>query len=162
MRIAVLKDGILQQCAPPREIYDHPANTYVAGFIGSPKIKLVAVTLTEGRKLQASGFSLELPDPVDADRAILGIRPEALDEHPTPTGPEITMKVEVVEVLGSDQYLHGTVGSDSISARVDPHLEIRAGDSIRLGLDARRLHLFDAATERALPAFSALGAAAAP
>ena len=156
-RIAVMKDGTLQQCAPPREIYDRPANMYVAGFVGSPKINLLPVTISEGRTLRASGFSLELPRSTDIDRAILGIRPEALNEHPRDGGPEITMTIELVEVLGSDQFLYGTVGADTMIARVDPTLTAKPGDRIRLGLDTRRLHLFDPETEVARPAFHRLG-----
>ena len=152
-RIAVMKEGTLQQCAPPREIYDRPANLYVAGFVGSPKINLIPVTVSDGRTLKASGFTLECLRPVPGERAILGIRPEALDEHRRNGAPEITMQVEVVEVLGSDQFLYGTVGGDAMTARVDPGFAVAIGDRVALGLDTRNLHLFDPETELSIPGF---------
>ena len=148
-RIAVMRDGILQQVAPPRELYEHPANIYVAGFIGSPTMNFVPVTV-QGKRAKASGFELELPKANGVEKAVLGIRPESLDEHPRDGGPAIDMKVDVVEVLGSDQFLYGQVGGDTLTARVDPQLKVSAGDRVRLGLDMRQLHLFDAQTEQAI------------
>ena len=144
-RIAVMRDGVLQQVAPPREIYDHPANTYVAGFIGSPTMNFIPVTV-HGQTATASGFSVELPKAPGVEKGILGLRPEALSEQMRPGYQELDMKVDVLEVLGADQFLYGTVASDSITARVDPHLKVEAGDRIRLSVDTRRLHLFDVNT----------------
>jgi multiple sugar transport system ATP-binding protein len=160
-RIAVMRDGVLQQVAPPREIYDRPSNVYVAGFIGSPTMNFIPVTIVGGRVAKASGFEIDLPKPVGVEKAILGIRPEALTEKMVdgqpvtrggvPTdGGKIDLKVEVVEVLGADQFLYGTCGSDTLTARVDPKLHVQAGDKVRLGMNMRHLHLFDAVTEQAL------------
>ena len=160
-RIAVMKDGVLQQVAPPREIYDRPANIYVAGFIGSPTMNFIPVDIVDGRTAKASGFEVELPRAVAVKRAILGIRPEALTEKLVDGAPVtrggvpakgtlVELKVDVVEVLGADQFLYGTCGSDTITARVDPKLKVEAGDSIRLGINLRHLHLFDAETEQTL------------
>ena len=148
-RIAVMKDGILQQVAPPKEIYDHPANMYVAGFIGSPTMNFIPVTVS-GKVAKASGFEIELPSAPGIESGILGIRPEALTERPQEGHAGLDLKVEVVELLGSDQFLYGTVGADAITARVNPELKVEAGDRVRLGLDTRRLHLFDTATEKAV------------
>ncbi len=148
-RIAVMRDGILQQVAPPREIYENPTNMYVAGFIGSPNMNFIPVTLN-GKTAKASGFELELPQAPGIEKGVLGIRPEALTEHPREGHAGLDLKVEVVEVLGSDQYLYGTVGGDAIIARVDPKLKVEPGDRVRLGVDTRRLHLFDTATEKAV------------
>jgi len=148
-RIAVMKDGILQQVAPPREIYDNPANMYVAGFIGSPNMNFIPVTVN-GKTAKASGFEIELPSAPGIEKGVLGIRPEALTEHPREGHGGLELKVEVVEVLGADQYLYGTVGGDTITARVDPKLKVTVGDRIRLGVDTRRLHLFDSVSEKAI------------
>ncbi len=148
-RIAVMKDGTLQQAAPPREIYENPVNMYVAGFIGSPKMNFIPVTL-DGDVAKASGFEVKLPKNPGTQKGVLGIRPEDLDEHPREGGPTIDLKIEVVEVLGSDQFLYGKVGADDIIARVDPQLKVAVGDRVRLGLNMRRLHLFDAETELAV------------
>jgi multiple sugar transport system ATP-binding protein len=146
-RIAVLKDGVLQQCAPPREVYDRPANMYVAGFIGSPRMNFIPVTI-EGRKAHASGFSIELPQPVALARGILGIRPEDFASDGRSDFPQIELKVEVVEVLGSDQFLYGKVGKDDVTVRLEPDIEVVPGDLVRLGVNSRRVHVFDPHNER--------------
>jgi multiple sugar transport system ATP-binding protein len=148
-RIAVMKDGVLQQVAPPREIYDNPANMYVAGFIGSPTMNFIPVTV-QGTSAKASGFDIELPTAPGVERGVLGIRPEALTEHPRDGHSGMDLKVEVTEVLGADQFVYGTVGGDAITARVDPNLKVSPGDRVRLGIDMRRLHLFDGPTGRAI------------
>ncbi len=148
-RIAVMKDGVLQQVAPPREIYDNPANMYVAGFIGSPTMNFIPVTV-QRTTAKASGFDIELPTPPGVEKGVLGIRPEALTEHPRDGHSGLDLKVEVTEVLGADQFVYGTVGGDAITARVDPNLKVTPGDRIRLGVDMRRLHLFDGPTGRAI------------
>ncbi len=148
-RIAVMKDGVLQQVAPPREIYDQPANMYVAGFIGSPTMNFIPVSI-QGKTAKASGFDIELPTAPGVEKGVLGIRPEALTEHPTDGHPGMDLKVEVSEVLGADQFLYGGVGADTITARVDPNLKVSPGDRVRLGVDMRRLHLFDGPTGRAI------------
>jgi len=148
-RIAVLKDGLLQQVASPREIYDQPANMYVAGFIGSPKMNFIPVTV-QGQTARASGFEVQLARAPGIARGVLGLRPEDLSEDIRDGTPQVDMKVDVLEVLGSDQYLYGRVGADDVIARVDPHFQVFVGDQVRLGINMRRLHLFDAETEKAI------------
>ncbi len=148
-RIAVMKDGILQQVAPPRQIYDNPVNMYVAGFIGSPAMNFIPVTV-QGTTAKATGFELELPTAPGIEKGVLGIRPEALTEHPREGHSGLDLKVEVCEVLGADQFLYGTVGGDAITARVDPNMKVSPGDRVRLGVDMRRLHLFDGPTGKAI------------
>jgi multiple sugar transport system ATP-binding protein len=148
-RIAVMKDGILQQVAPPREIYDKPANMYVAGFIGSPTMNFIPVTV-QGKTAKASGFDIQLPIAPGVEKGVLGIRPEALTERPRDGHPGLDLKVEVTEVLGADQFLYGAVGGDAITARVDPNMKVTPGDRVLLGVDMRRLHLFDGPTGRAI------------
>jgi len=148
-RIAVMKDGILQQVAPPRQIYDNPVNMYVAGFIGSPTMNFIPVTVS-GTTANATGFELELPTAPGIEKGVLGIRPEALTEHPREGHSGLDLKVEVCEVLGADQFLYGTVGGDAITARVDPNMKVSPGDRVRLGVDMRRLHLFDGPTGKAI------------
>ena len=148
-RIAVMKDGILQQVAPPREIYDKPANMYVAGFIGSPTMNFIPVTV-QGTTAKASGFDIELPIAPGVEKGVLGIRPEALTERPRDGHPGMDLKVEVTEVLGADQFLYGAVGGDAITARVDPNMKVTPGDRVLLGIDMRRLHLFDGPTGKAI------------
>ena len=147
-RIAIMNAGILQQVGTPDEIYDHPANLFVAGFIGSPTMNFVPVTVQDG-VARASGFEVRLPKAVPAGKGTLGFRPEAVTDRPSEQAT-MDMKVDVVERLGSDQFLYGQVGGDTVTARVDPRLKVESGDSVKLGLDTRTLHLFDAETEKAL------------
>jgi multiple sugar transport system ATP-binding protein len=141
--------GILQQVGTPGEIYDHPANLFVAGFIGSPTMNFVSATAHDGIA-KASGFEVKLPKPVSATKGTLGFRPEAVTDRVTDEGSALQMVVDVVERLGSDQFLYGQVGGDSITARVDPRMKVESGDTVRLGLDTRTLHFFDSETELAL------------
>ena len=147
-RIAIMYDGILQQVGTPDEIYDHPANLFVAGFIGSPTMNFVPVTVDNGTA-KASGFEVSLPKAVASSRGTLGFRPEAVTDR-VQDGAALNVKVDVVERLGSDQFLYGQVGGDTVTARVDPRMKVTPGDTVRLGLDTRSLHLFDADTEKAL------------
>ena len=137
-RIAVMKDGLLHQVGTPDEIYDHPANLFVAGFIGSPTMNFVAIQIS-GRQARASGFEFELPRTPGVDKGLLGIRPEAITDRPKEGAPIFDMQVEVVERLGSDEYLYGQVGGDTITARVDPKLRVKVGTRIKLSLDVDQL-----------------------
>jgi multiple sugar transport system ATP-binding protein len=148
-RIALMYNGVLQQVGPPGEIYDHPANLFVAGFIGTPTMNFVPVTISNGTA-KASGFELKLPKALGIEKGILGFRPETLTDRTSDGEAAIDMKIEVVERLGSDQFLYGTVGAETVTARVDPRMRVEPGDRARLGLDMRGLHVFNADTEEAL------------
>jgi len=147
-RLAVMKDGELQQVAPPLEIYDHPANLFVAGFVGTPAMNFIPVTVN-GRKVKAAAIEIELQRPAAVDRAVLGIRPEALSVRMSPSIPTIDMKVDMAETLGRDQLIYGTVGGDGIVARIDSHLKVTRGDRMRLSIDVGLVHLFDVDTGQA-------------
>jgi multiple sugar transport system ATP-binding protein len=148
-RIAIMNAGILQQVGTPGDIYDHPANLFVAGFIGSPTMNFVPATVQDSTAT-ASGFKVKLPKAVPTGKGTLGFRPETLTDRIPDPDSTLEMKVEVVERLGSDQFLYGTVGGDAVTARVDPKMKIDTGDTVRLGLDTRTLHLFDSESELAL------------
>jgi len=148
-RIAIMNAGILQQVGTPGDIYDHPANLFVAGFIGTPTMNFVPAEATNG-SAKASGFELKLPQAVKAGKGMLGFRPEAVTDKIPEGSPVLDMKVDVVERLGSDQFVYGQVGADQVTARIDPRLNVAPGDRVRLGLDTRGLHFFDSQTEAAL------------
>src|ERR671924_729948 len=103
-RIAIMNGGILQQVGSPGEIYDHPANLFVAGFIGTPTMNFVPVTISNG-SAKASGFEIKLPKPVNAQKGTIGFRPESVTDRVQNGGPTLDMKVDVVERLRSDQFL---------------------------------------------------------
>ena len=144
-RIAVMKNGILQQVAPPEVIYEHPANMFVAGFIGSPAMNLIPVDF-QGRTARGSVLRIELPREPRLRSGVLGIRPEALHQHASMGEPTIDVHVDLVERLGRDQLVYGTVGDDAIVARVDSQLKISHGERLQLGIDMQRIHVFDAQT----------------
>src|SRR4029077_16246518 len=148
-RIAIMNAGILQQGGPPGDIYDHPANSFVAGFVGTPTMNFVPATVQDG-VAKASGFQVKLPKALPAGKGTLGFRPEALTDRVLDPESSMDMKVDVVERLGSDQFLYGQVAGDSITARVDPRLKVEPGDSVKLGLDTRTLHFFESGTDLAL------------
>jgi multiple sugar transport system ATP-binding protein len=161
-RIVVMKDGIVQQVAPPQELYDRPANLFVAGFIGSPTMNFLKGTLSSDAKVFDGGtFKVELPTSLSAaaraaagKKVILGIRPEDVEADPafveSHPGARVSAKVEVVEPLGSEIYLYLSTGENSITARVEPHLRFRAGENVTLALNTEKVHLFDAETENAI------------
>jgi multiple sugar transport system ATP-binding protein len=160
-RIAVMSQAKLQQVGPPQELYDHPLNKFVAGFIGSPSMNFLPVELTgsgESAVLKTEGLTVPLPpafrDAVGAttgDGFVLGIRPEHLDVHTT-DGPEATAqaKADVVEYLGNEELLHVIVAGVDIVAVVDSARNVHPGDSVTLHVPLDKIHLFDAKSEASL------------
>jgi multiple sugar transport system ATP-binding protein len=148
-RIAVMRDGVLQQVSSPMDLYERPINMYVGGFIGSPKMSFIPVTL-DGTRVVGSGVVLDLPHPVGKGAAFLGVRPEHF-RFGQADGVEVRLRVDVCELLGADQYLYGTVGDDEVIARVDPHIRPTREDNVPLTIDPRRVHLFDAESSLAIP-----------
>jgi multiple sugar transport system ATP-binding protein len=147
-RVAVMRGGRLQQFASPTELYDHPANVFVAGFIGSPAMNRLEGRLTPDGII-VGGASMRPPDSVmhaaqGHGQVVVGIRPEHLsigDGH-------LETHVDLVEDLGSDSYVYGHLVADS-----DANVIVRAGrehprpgETIKVRIDASRLHLFDAGT----------------
>ena len=147
-RIAIMNAGILQQVGTPDDIYDHPANLFVAGFIGTPTMNFVPVQVQDGTA-RAGGFEVKLPQSAPPQPSVLGFRPEAVTERPSEYAT-LDVTVEVVERLGSDQFLYGQVGGDAVTARVDPRMHVTPGDKVRLGLEPHGLHLFDASSQEAV------------
>ncbi|MGI9084266.1 MAG: ABC transporter ATP-binding protein [Aeromicrobium sp.] len=151
-RVAVLDRGVLQQCATPREMYDRPANRFVAGFLGSPAMNLLELPL-DGAGARFGDVILPLPMTVRVDSGdtsvVVGLRPENLRiaDH----GAEI--EVDVVEDLGAEAYAYGRmvapsgVGSEMLVARADWRHPPSRGDRITLApIDLGALHVFSAAT----------------
>jgi multiple sugar transport system ATP-binding protein len=148
-RITVLRDGKIQQVGTPRDVYENPANAFVAQFIGTPPMNLLHATVN-GNALQMSSFTLPLRMPLaEGHGVIAGIRPEhiALARN---GGPSIKASVELVEPIGHESIVYATVGTEKLVAIFDPHDAPRTGDVISLTVDASRIHLFDAASEVAL------------
>jgi multiple sugar transport system ATP-binding protein len=146
-RVAVLRNGKLQQFATPSELYDRPANAFVAGFIGSPAMNLLTVPITaDGVKIGGSTLELERDDMTKLAESglkevIFGIRPEALELSDS-GGVEVV--VDLVEDLGSEAYLYTHAGGDvQLVARSLPRIPARLADTIRLRRQAdAAVHLF--------------------
>lgn len=171
-RIVVMHDGVVQQVASPQELYEHPANMFVAGFIGSPTMNFLPGRLVaKGSQLEFCGEHFSVPIPVDLAAAarsqigqdvVLGIRPEHISADPErvdrQSGGVLAANVEVVEPLGAEIFLYLQSGAYSLTARVEPHLRFRSGDRLRVALNPAKLHLFDSQTEHAVRLFhSAIG-----
>jgi multiple sugar transport system ATP-binding protein len=172
-RVAVLSRGVIQQVDTPGELYNRPANTFVATFIGSPAMNFLRARLSDGA-IAFANYRLELPDRMLAglDRAdrelLLGLRPEHFfDPRLVPseaTRNSIPVTVELTEQLGSETLLYfradgieAELSSEgevelggALVARLDPRTQASPGERLVLGIDAERAHLFDPATGDAL------------
>jgi multiple sugar transport system ATP-binding protein len=176
-RVALLRRGVLQQVASPRILYDEPANLFVAGFIGSPPMNLVAATV-ENDRLRLPFVSVELPPDLRAcvgtrRLVIVGLRPEAFEDRAQAgdsTGATFDGRVDVVEWLGNEQYAYVPYDAPSGDTRlaelvrdldaerlrsqlvvaVDPRQRLERGAQLPLRVDPRRMHLFDPESGAAL------------
>jgi multiple sugar transport system ATP-binding protein len=146
-RVAVLKDGILQQVDSPRAMYDQPANVFVAGFIGSPAMNLFDVHREADGTASLGSFTLPAPRAATGDLT-LGVRPEDLSL--AADGAGIPATVELLEELGSDAFLHASVrgsnGTQVLVARVDPKSPPPRGTDVWLAPANANLHWFDSAS----------------
>ncbi|MGB3475757.1 MAG: ABC transporter ATP-binding protein [Mycobacterium sp.] len=144
-RVAVLRDGVLQQCASPRELYRAPANVFVAGFIGSPAMNLFTVPVVNGA-VSLGERHIDVPAEMSsaAPQVVVGIRPEHLQIADRGIGVE----VDFVEELGADTYLYGATDDpqtpQSVVARVPGNTEVRRGARVSLGFEVTDLHFFGA------------------
>lgn len=149
-RIVVMDRGRIQQVGQPLELYDRPANKFVAGFIGSPSMSFVsgALKTTNGKSwFETAGggrLALDGKDASRADTIEAGIRPE----HFIVGAGEDTLaiKVDVVEPTGSETHVYGSVGGDTVRAVFRDRLQVKPGDRLPVSVDPRHIHLFDKAT----------------
>jgi multiple sugar transport system ATP-binding protein len=146
-RVAVLKDGKLQQCDTPKVLYARPANVFVAGFIGSPAMNLCAAPNRANGALSFGGVSFRVPLDAGSGRpVVLGLRPESLEL----AADGVPARVDAVEELGADAYLFCTaeVGGESVRlvARVDARQVPDRGENVSLRPLPDEAHLFDAKT----------------
>jgi multiple sugar transport system ATP-binding protein len=163
-RIVVMKDGIIQQAASPEELYNHPTNIFVAGFIGAPSMNFISGSLTEqggSLRFKTNGIDVVVPDgkaQILRDKGyvgkevILGIRPEDLHEEPVflEASPNtiVTAHVEVAENLGHEMYLYlNGLGKDTVIARIDGRAGLKEGANVKLAFDMNKVHVFDKDSE---------------
>ena len=155
-RVAVLLDGVLQQCAEPRVLFSHPDNVFVAGFIGSPAMNLLQASV-EGDAAHVGSLRLALSpaqqQSITSARVVVGVRPEGL--HVAANGDGLPARIVAVEELGSDAYLYCETDIDGatvpLTVRSEGLSTARAADQIVLSPLPHAVHLFDAATGLRLP-----------
>ena len=139
-RIVVLDKGVIQQVAPPEEIYNNPANTFVAGFVGSPQMNFIPAQINNGFA-EFAGGKVKLSELPEGKQVILGIRPEKMV-----CGGDIkfSAKVDMYELLGSEKIVYFNIGSSRCSAKLPPDYEI--GETINLSIREEDIYIFDANT----------------
>ncbi|NYE96303.1 multiple sugar transport system ATP-binding protein [Psychromicrobium silvestre] len=150
-RVAVLKDGLLQQVDTPRNLYDRPQNVFVAGFIGSPAMNLLELpTVDDGVKFGGVVYPVkrEVLNDAAGNTVTLGVRPEDLETDPS--GEGLPVEVDVVEELGADAYIYGHTTLDGkehdIVARVDGRRPPMKGDTVHVRPQQGHVHLFDSSS----------------
>ena len=149
-QVAVLREGHVQQVGTPAEIYDRPANRWVATFVGSPRMNLLKCT-ANGR-LEGQGWSL--PNPgfgVGSDRpALFGVRSEDLSLEVREESTALAGTVYAVEPLGDRTLVDVEIGDQRIVIKAPPTASFTIGEQVRASVDMDRVHLFDADTESAI------------
>jgi len=169
-RIAVMKDGVLQQIGTPRDMYDAPSNVFVAGFIGSPAMNLGTYQVFDGfaqvgrGRIQLTREALASLKAEDKNSVVLGFRPESLDRSAPNAEGAIPIEVDIVEELGSDAYVYGSVpnefgeskeihfaaGESQMVVRIDPRDVPKKGDTIWVTIREGEQHTFSSATGKRL------------
>jgi multiple sugar transport system ATP-binding protein len=152
-RVAVMHQGIIQQLAPPKEIYRKPVNRFVAGFVGSPamnfidgKLKVaggdVSLALPDGTAVSLKGYEFAAK-PEEGRSVSLGIRPEQIELHPEAGASVLPVTVVLIDPMGADSLLWGSVGSDTISVRIGPDENYERGQTVKAAFQPSLASLFD-------------------
>ena len=164
-RIVVMKDGYIQQVGEPKDIYDNPANVFVAGFIGTPPMNFITGACDENGVFTTIDNTCKLVLPEEqlnsvlnnelvGKKIIVGIRPEHIyddEDHMQKLADNVLeVDVDVSELLGASTNIYITVGGSNVCAVVPPRNDIRIGDKVKLAFDMSKAHVFDAETEKCL------------
>ena len=155
-RIVILKGGEIEQVGTPDEVYNKPQSAFVGGFVGSPAMNFARARMSGGKvlfgngdSLFRNGLNLGKAGALDGQEILVGIRPEhfggVVDDAAV-----MSAEVQVVEPLGSDTLVHFKIGDDMLTARMAPDARPTVGETIRIGIDPSRIHLFDAQSERVI------------
>jgi multiple sugar transport system ATP-binding protein len=157
-RIVVMKLGRVQQIGAPKEIYNNPANVFVAGFIGSPSMNFLKAKYDKGTVTFSDGTKMKLPAELTKGKeipedVIFGIRPEDIrpvEEKKEGLSEPIASKIRVAELLGSEYYLHSDFAGIDLVAKFLAEEEIKIGDTVKVTFNLKKAKLFDAKTEKAI------------
>jgi len=163
-RIAVITKGVLQQIDTPQNLYDHPDNLFVAGFIGSPAMNFFPGTLTrsDGKVFVDGGtFNVQIPEnrinvyaPYEGKQIIFGIRPEDIHNPlfapPGIIAQPVNAKIDVTELMGNEIFVYLKNGDHSFVARVDPRSRYQMGDDVQMTFNMENMQIFDRESEQAI------------
>ena len=159
-RIAIMRDGRIEQMGTPEEIYDRPANLYVAGFVGSPAMNTLAATVRTAdggllATLAESGQTIGLPAAVAGalaadSKVVIGVRPEAVKLAAEGELNALRALVEDVELIGPEKLVVARIGKAAVTARVEPHAPVRHGQTCFLAFGETGISLFDPDTTKRL------------
>lgn len=165
-RIVVMKDGVIQQVDSPTNLYNLPCNMFVAGFIGSPQMNFLDVTVEckpDGTYLTNGSFKIKLPDgkgkkdevmAYNGKEVVMGIRPEDIydDQMHITEMPECVsdVTIDITELMGAETYLYFKVCGVNFTARVNPRTTAEPDQKIKVVLDSNKIHLFDKETEETI------------
>jgi len=163
-RIVVMNQGVMEQIDTPQNLYDHPVNLFVAGFIGSPSMNFFEGSLRkDGKKLflDADTFTVEVPEvrrnaymPLAGKSVIFGLRPEDIHdpkyEAPNIIGQPVEATVEVTELMGNEIFVFFKNGTYNFVGRIDPRTNFKMGDTVQLTFNVGNMHIFDKETEQVI------------
>ena len=153
-RVAVMHGGVIQQLAPPKEIYRRPINRFVAGFVGSPAMNFIegtlvadagapALRLADGALVAIAGYEFA-GTPGDGRPVVLGVRPEQLETKADGSSAALPVEVTLIDPMGADSLLWGTVGPDTVAIRIGPDDTFGKGQRIQARFQPDHASLFDA------------------
>ena len=150
-RVAIFDKGVVQQVGTPLELYDKPANAFVAGFLGSPPMNFLEGEIVDGQ-VRGSGYAFALPawagSMARGAAVILGLRPEDISLRDG-AGP-VAASISLVEPMGSSTIVYTRIGENLVAIETGKDTNLGAGSAVSLDIDPNRLHLFDAVTGRSL------------
>lgn len=150
-RIVIMKDGVIQQVGTPKEVYDQPVNMFVAGFIGSPAMNFFPGRI-EGEYFITGETRLRipagtLPEGQNQKEIIIGLRPEHISHTPQMDETTVSVKLDVVELMGSEYMVYGKLESHPFVGRVEANMELEAGTVFPMTFDLEKARFFDPKTE---------------
>jgi len=156
-RIAIIRNGSLEQVDTPERVFNHPENTFVGNFIGSPPMNMLECNIVEGSNIAIGNFTYKLPDSVvkairktKTSRVILGIRPKNITITKDRRKNAFRAKIEVIEPIGEELVVHLTVEGKLLTVITSPTQDLRMGEKVWLTPDSRKIHIFDKKTGKNL------------
>ncbi|MEE0863101.1 MAG: sn-glycerol-3-phosphate ABC transporter ATP-binding protein UgpC [Lachnospiraceae bacterium] len=165
-RIVVMKDGVIQQCDSPINLYNYPTNLFVAGFMGSPAMNFIdAVVIEQGSDVKLSFGDMMIKVPESKAKAlvnggyigktvVMGIRPEDIHDDEIMVNAAgdnvVETTIRIYELLGAEVYLYFDLARVSCTARVNPRTTAKVGDTVKFAFDLNKLHIFDKETEQVI------------